>query len=71
MKFAIWHQDESLTSTPEFSGSENEVVSHWLSRYDSRIRGLYYKIASADPTRRWEQWIIAEGSLQNNTPPEG
>lgn len=69
--FAIWHKDDSFTSTPEFSGTEHQVIQHWLASYDGNVSSLDHHIAPADPKRRNELWEIVGNKLEDRTPIEG
>ena len=69
MEFAIWHKDSSLTSTPEFQGSEGQVVGFWLRNYQGGVSSLDHKIAPANPNRRDELWELSCGRLEDCTPP--
>jgi hypothetical protein len=48
MKFAIWHKDASLTTTPEYVGTEADVIRFWNEKYDGNVGSLSYHIGTPD-----------------------
>ena len=51
-QYAIWHRDDSLTSTPEKIGTEIEIIKEWCQKYQGHTGSLNYKIRLADPKAR-------------------